>query len=130
MGELPLRGAARSEEGRGSNWESFRCAGLLDGGNGGGSTWGSFRCAGLLDGGMEEAANAQLKEGEGSLGGAPAARSCPIEGGRSLFLGELPLRGAVGRSLFLGELPLRGAAQLKEGGASFWGSCRCAGLLN
>ena len=68
MGELPLRGAARSEEGRGSNWGSFRCAGLLDGGNGGGSTWGSFRCAGLLDGGMEEAVN----------GGAPAARGCSI----------------------------------------------------
>ena len=65
---------------------------------------------------------AQLKEGEGSLGGAPAARSCPIEGGRSLFLGELPLRGAVGRSLFLGELPLRGAAQLKEGEGSLGGA--------
>ena len=105
MGELPLRGAARSEEGRGSKRESFRCAGLLDGGmeeaahggasaargclmggwrrlqtgelplrgaarwgDGGGSNWGSFRCAGLLDGGMEEAAN----------GGAPAARGCSI----------------------------------------------------
>ena len=57
MGELPLRGAARSEEGQvGSNWGSFCCAGLLDGGNGGGGTWGSFRCAGLLHGGMEEAA--------------------------------------------------------------------------
>ena len=31
-------------------------------------------------------------------------------------------------SLFLGELPLRGAAQLREGEGSFWGSCRCAGL--
>ena len=69
---------------------------------------------------------------EAALGGAPSAQGCPIEGGRSLFLGELPLRGAAqlkegegslggapaarscpiegGRSLFLGELPLRGAA--------------------
>ena len=28
------------------------------------------------------------------------------------------------------ELPLRGAARLKEGGGSFWWSCRCAGLLD
>ena len=45
--------------------------------------------------------------------GAPAARGCSIEGGMSLFLGELLLRGA---------------AQLREGEGSFWGSCRCAGL--
>ena len=50
---------------------------------------------------------------EAALGGASAARGCPNEGGRSLFLGELQLRGA---------------AQLKEGEGSFWGSCRCAGL--
>ena len=25
-------------------------------------------------------------------------------------------------------LPLRGAARLREGGSSFWGGCRCAGL--
>ena len=65
------------------------------------------------------------------MGGAPAARSCPIEGGRSLFLGELPMRGAAqlkeGEGS-LGELPLRGAARLREGGASFWGSSRCAEL--
>ena len=44
-----------------------------------------------------------------------AARACLIEGGSSLFLGELLLRGAAcsiegGRRLFMGELPLRGAA--------------------
>ena len=48
-------------------------------------------------------------------GGAPAARGCLIDGGRSLVLEELPPRGATfkidgGRSLVLGELPLRGAA--------------------
>ena len=70
--------------------------------------------------------------GAGVSGGAPAARGCKIEGGRELFLGELPLRGAArlvegkacfwgapaargcmiegGRGLFLGELPLRWAA--------------------
>ena len=71
-------------------------------------------------------------------GGAAAARGCSIEGGGTLFLGELPLRGAAqlregewsfwggggglplrgaaGRNMFLGELlPLRGAARLKEG---------------
>ena len=53
MGELPLRGAARSEEGRGSKR-------------------GSFRCAGLLDGGIEEAAH----------GGASAARGCSMGGWR------------------------------------------------
>ena len=31
---------------------------------------------------------------------------------------------------FRGELPLRGAAQYREEGRSFWGSTRCAGLLN
>ena len=55
MGELPLRGFARSEEGRGSKR-------------------GSFRCAGLLDGGMEEAAH----------GGASAARGCLMMGWRRL----------------------------------------------
>ena len=66
MGELPLRGAARSEEGRGSKR-------------------GSFRCAGLLDGGVEEAAH----------GGASAARGCLMGGWRRLQMGELPLRGAA-----------------------------------
>ena len=47
-----------------------------------------------------------------------------------LFLGGLPLRGATGRNLFLGEFPLRGAARLKEGEGSFWGSSRCAELLD
>ena len=28
------------------------------------------------------------------MGGAPAARGCPIEHGKGLFLGELPLLGA------------------------------------
>ena len=72
---------------------------------------------------------------------------------RSLFLGELPLRGAARlkagdgekalsgggaaaawgcreEPVSSGELPLRGAARLKEGGACFWGSSRCAELLN
>ena len=48
-------------------------------------------------------------------GEAPAARGCRIDGGWGLFLVELSLRGAARwkervRSLFLGELPLRGAA--------------------
>ena len=42
-------------------------------------------------------------------------RGCSIEGGMRPFLGELPLRGA---------------ARLKEGGESFWGTCRCAGLMD
>ena len=123
--------------------------------------WGSFRCAGLLDGGEEEALS----------GGASAAQGCSMEGKRRLFLGELPLRGAVRwregggsfrgsfrcaglfgggeeealsggaaaargcsvegrRRLFLGELPLRGAVRWRGGGGSFRGSCRCAGLLD
>ena len=32
--------------------------------------------------------------------------------------------------LFLGKLPMRGAARWREGGGSFWGSSRCAGLLD
>ena len=78
-----------------------------------------------------------------------AAWGCSTHGLRKLFLAELLLRGADrlreealsggaaaargcpigGRKLFLAELPLRGAARL-EGGSSFWGSCRCAGLLD
>ena len=84
MGELSLRGAAQLTEGESSFWGSCRCAGL----QGGACFW---------------------------SGGAPAARSCSINKG--------------GRRLFLGELPLRGAARLKEGEGSFWGSSRCAGLL-
>ena len=144
LGELPLRGAAGLQ-------------------TGGGCFWWSSRCAGLLDRRKEEAA----------LGGAPAARGCPLEqGGRSLFLGELPLRGAAGiqrrggcswgssrcaglldrrkeeaalggapaargcpleqggRRLFLGELPLRGAAGIQRRGGCSWGSSSCAGLLD
>ena len=55
------------------------------------------------------------RSGAAVLGGAPAARGCSMEGGRRLLLGDLPLRGAA---------PLRG-----EGGC-FWGTSRCAGLLN
>ena len=144
LGELPLRGAAGLQ-------------------TGGGCFWWSSRFAGLLGRRKEEAA----------LGGAPAARGCPLEqGGRSLFLGELPLRGAAGiqrrggcswgssrcaglldrrkeeaalggapaargcpleqggKRLFLGELPLRGAAGIQRRGGCSWGSSRCAGLLD
>ena len=57
-----------------------------------------------------------------------------IEGGRRPFLGELPLRGAAryrGReeTLSYRDLPLREASCKREGGDSFWGSSRCAGLL-
>ena len=78
---------------------------------------------------------------EAASGGSPAARGCSIEGGRKLFLGELPLRGAArlekgrcgfwgspaargcsirddGNRLLLGDLPLRGTARLREGGSS------------
>ena len=72
---------------------------------GGGSFRGSFRCAGLLDGEEEEAL----------FGGASAARGCSMEGRRRLFPGELPLRGA---------------ARWRGRGGSFWGSFRCAGLLD
>ena len=86
-GDLPLRGAARSREG-------------------GGSLLGISRCAGLPVRGEETLSD----------GGAPAARGCSIEGGRRLFLGELPLRGAARhseglRKLFLRDLPLHGAAR-------------------
>ena len=80
-------------------------------------------------------------------------RGCWIEGGRKLFLGELPLRGAArlekGRSgfwgspaaggcsirderkrLLLGDLPLRGAAGFEKGRSGFWWISRCAGLLD
>ena len=70
-----------------------------------GCFWGSSRCAGLLAWSKEEAA----------LGGAPAARGCSI--------GEM-------QRLLQGELPLRGAARLEKGGGCFWGSSRCAGLLD
>ena len=79
-----------------------KAAGLMEEGA---CFWGSSRCAGLLGRGKEEHVS----------GGAPAAQGCWIDGGRSLFLGELPLRGA---------------ARLMEGGGYFWGSSRCAGLLD
>ena len=85
LGDLPLRGAAR--------WRGE-----------GGSFLGTSRCAGLLlDGGGEEAA----------FGGPPAARGCSIEAG--------------GRRLFLGELPLRGAAQLR--GAEEYSCCTSMWLI-
>ena len=92
LGELPLRGATRWREG-------------------GGCFWGSSRCAGLLDGGREEAVSR----------GAPAARGCSMEGGRKLFLGELPLRGAArwreGRAQELSwGAPSPGCAGLHDGG--------------
>ena len=58
-----------------------------------------------------------------------------MEGGRSLFLAKLPLHGAAGlmeggRSLFLKEFPLRGDSGLMEGGTCFSGISHCAGLLD
>ena len=47
LGELPLRGAAGSEKGKGCSWGSCRCAGLLD-----------------------------LRKEEDASGGSPAARGC------------------------------------------------------
>ena len=47
------------------------------------------------------------------MGGAPAARGCPIEERKLMFLEELALLGA---------------ARLREGGGCFGGSSRCAGL--
>ena len=74
----------------------------------GGCFWGTSRCAGLLNGGAGK---------EAAFGGAPAARGCSMAGrGGRLLLGEL--------------IPLRGAARLREGGGCFWGSSRCAGLLD
>ena len=87
---------------------------------------GSSRCAGLLDRSQEEAA----------FGRSPAARGCSIGERKKLLFGELPLRGAAGlqntakRRLLLGELPLRGAARLEKCRGCFWGSSRCAGLLD
>ena len=46
-------------------------------------------------------------------GGAPAARGCSMAGGRSLFLGKLPLRAGL-------------AARWREGKACFWEGSRCA----
>ena len=141
MGELPLRGAALYEEGRGSNWGSSRYAGLLDlrrdeAANGGaraargcsmggwrrqhmgelplrgaalyeegrGSNWGSSRYAGLLDLRRDEAAN----------GGARAARGCSMGGWRRQHMGELPLRGAAlyeeGRAAIGGAPATRGCS--------------------
>ena len=60
-----------------------------------------YRWGGVLEGGREEA--------------TALSRGCSVEGGRRLFLGELPLRGA---------------ARWREEGGSFLGSSRCAGLLN
>ena len=123
LGDLPLRGAAGLEKGRGTIWGIFRCAGLLDwrkeddasGGSpaargccverrqrlllgdlplrgaaglekGRGTIWGIFRCAGLLD---------WRKEDDDS-GGFSAARGCCVERRQRLLLGDLPLRGAAG----------------------------------
>ena len=73
----------------------------------GGGSWGISRCAGLLDYRKKDAAS----------GGSPAARGCSIRDER--------------KRLLLRELPLRGAAQLEtKGRGCFWGSCRCAGLLD
>ena len=53
---------------------------------------------------------------EEALGGSPAARGC--------WITERKMR-------LLGDLPLRGAAQLEtKGRGCFWGSSRCAGLLD
>ena len=67
LGDLPLRGAAGMEKGRGTIWGIFRCAGLLD--------W--------------------RKEDDDS-GGSSAARGCCVERRQRLLLGDLPLRGAAG----------------------------------
>ena len=102
----------------------------------------SSRCAGLLAWSKEEAA----------FWGAPAARGCSLGVRKRLLWGELPLRGAAGyrqeeaasggapaargcsigemQRLLLGELPLRGAARLEKCSGCFWGSSRCAGLLD
>ena len=49
------------------------------------------------------------------MGGAPAARGCPIEERKLMFLEELPLRGLLDRGqkddVSGQELPLRGAAR-------------------
>ena len=113
--DLPLRGAARLGKGRSCFLGRSRCAGLLDYRlqTRGGCFWGSSRCAGLLDRSKEEAA----------FGGAPAARGCWITDRRRLEAGER-------KKLLFGELPLRGAAGLQTGGGCFWGSSRCAGLLD
>ena len=67
LGDLPLRGAAGLEKGRGTIWGIFRCAGLLD--------W--------------------RKEDDAS-GGSPAARGCWNGERKRNHLGDLPLRGAAG----------------------------------
>ena len=72
-----------------------------------GCFWGSCRCAELLDYEREEALSL--------IRGAAAARSC--------WITERKMR-------LLGDLPLRGAAGLEKGICCFWGSCRCAELLD
>ena len=106
LGELPLHGAAGLQTGGRCFWWSSRFAGLLDWRKEEAAWGGSSRCARVLDRRKEEAA----------LGGAPAARGCLLEQG--------------GRRLFLGELPLRGAAGIQRRGGCSWGSSRCAGLLD
>ena len=158
--DLPLRGAARLGKCRGCFLGSSRCVGLLAwskeeaalGGapaargcwiqTGGGCFRGSSRCAGLLDtdrrrllqGELPLRGAARLEKCRGcfwgssrcaglldwrnaaaAFGGAPAARGCSL---------------GVRKRLLLGELPLRGAARLEKCRGCFWGSSRCAGLLD
>ena len=67
-------------------------------------------------------------------GGSPAARGWSIEGGRKLFLGELPLRGAAGlekgRCGFWGSPAARGCSIKDERKMRLLGVSRCAGLLD
>ena len=102
LGDLPLRGAAQLEmKGRGCFWGSSRCAGLLD-----------------------------YRERDTASGGASAARGCSMEGEGRLFLGEIQLREGGGAFNRARDHLLRGAAGLEKGRCGFWGSSRCAGLLD
>ena len=143
LGDLPLRGAARLEtKGRGCFWgigapAARGCS--IEGGRKlflGGSPaarvcWIRERDMRLLgDLPLRGAARLETK-GRGCFWGigAPAARGCSIEGGRKLFLGGSP--AARGCWIRERDMPLRGAARLEtKGRGCFWGSCRCAGLLD